>query len=410
VLAFCGTVAAPLAITAPQAAQAAVVSNKIRDRLAPYGQWRQSARFGEVWVPNVAAGWRPFTIGHWVWTDEGWYWQSDEPFGWVVYHYGRWVLDDKLGWVWFPGNEWAPAWVVWRESNDDIGWAPAPPPELDVAVSDSWWSFVPVAAIGSGTILGAVLPVDQNVTIVRNTTIINENVVINRSPHRGTARIGNSVVPINAGPSLSRLPAKVAKEVKAARVVPPRKGAITTAHLDASKGAAVKRMTARIAKAKQPAAPGNGAQPPSVSNVQNRPNAAASASVAAAPATKPVKPTRTAGTKRQPNAAVATAKRVPNARIAKVPRRKPPVVAAPRRPLASQHAVLLQPRRNAPPKRAPGMVVANPAIRPAARPRPSEARAVVQRPLARPHPTGPANAPARRSPAGCDPRTCKGRA
>ena len=28
---------------------------------------------------------------------------------------------------WVPGDQWAPAWVAWRYSDDYVGWAPLPP-------------------------------------------------------------------------------------------------------------------------------------------------------------------------------------------------------------------------------------------------------------------------------------------
>jgi hypothetical protein len=52
---------------------------------------------------------------------------SEEPFGWATFHYGRWTRLRNIGWIWVPGDEWAPAWVSWRKSNDYIGWAPLPP-------------------------------------------------------------------------------------------------------------------------------------------------------------------------------------------------------------------------------------------------------------------------------------------
>ncbi|TIX08865.1 MAG: hypothetical protein E5V46_24540, partial [Mesorhizobium sp.] len=136
-----------------------------------YGGWRTSSRFGEVWVPSVRPEWRPYTEGRWVWTDEGWYWESAEPFGGIVFHYGRWAYDPELGWVWIAGYKWAPAWVVWRQGSDDIGWAPAPPRIADVAVDEGWWCFAPVVAIGAADLVSVVRPVRENVTIIRNTTI-----------------------------------------------------------------------------------------------------------------------------------------------------------------------------------------------------------------------------------------------
>lgn len=97
--------------------------------LAPYGHWIERPRYGWVWVPlGVPVSWRPYTRGHWVLTDDyGWLWVSDWAWGWAPFHYGRWVYDDDYGWIWIPGNEWAPAWVVWRYGDNWVGWAPLPP-------------------------------------------------------------------------------------------------------------------------------------------------------------------------------------------------------------------------------------------------------------------------------------------
>ena len=62
-------------------------------KLEPYGAWRESADYGYVWQPRAAQSrnWRPYTDGRWAYTDAGWTWVSDEPFGWATYHYGRWT-------------------------------------------------------------------------------------------------------------------------------------------------------------------------------------------------------------------------------------------------------------------------------------------------------------------------------
>ncbi len=98
------------------------------DDLAPYGHWIERPQYGWVWTPrNVASSWRPYQDGRWVWTEDGWTWISDEPYGWATYHYGRWYDDPDYGWEWIPGDEWAPAWVSWQEADDYVGWAPLPP-------------------------------------------------------------------------------------------------------------------------------------------------------------------------------------------------------------------------------------------------------------------------------------------
>src|SRR6185295_7816837 len=88
--------------------------NTFYDQLSPYGDWVQSREYGWVWVPNVDAGWRPYTEGRWVYTDFGWTWVDDEEWGWAPFHYGRWYEDASLGWAWVPGSEWGPAWVSWQ--------------------------------------------------------------------------------------------------------------------------------------------------------------------------------------------------------------------------------------------------------------------------------------------------------
>jgi PAS domain-containing protein len=106
----------------------ASASGAFYDALTPYGDWVQTASCGWVWYPyDVPIGWRPYTGGRWIDTDYGWTFDADAPWGWAVYHYGRWLYDDVYGWVWCPGTEWAPAWVVWRTGGDWIGWAPCPP-------------------------------------------------------------------------------------------------------------------------------------------------------------------------------------------------------------------------------------------------------------------------------------------
>jgi hypothetical protein len=93
-----------------------------------YGEWIDFPDVGRVWQPRVAFDWRPFYDGQWVWTDRGWMWFTDEPFGWVVYHYGYWHNRGPAGWVWIPEYEWSPARVRWIDRDDFVGWAPLPPP------------------------------------------------------------------------------------------------------------------------------------------------------------------------------------------------------------------------------------------------------------------------------------------
>ena len=98
------------------------------DELDPYGQWAWHPRYRLcVAADDGVARWRPYTVGRWIYSDYGWYWDSREPFAWAVYHYGRWGYDPDYGWFWVPGDVWAPAWVQWRYSDNYVGWAPIGP-------------------------------------------------------------------------------------------------------------------------------------------------------------------------------------------------------------------------------------------------------------------------------------------
>lgn len=98
------------------------------DDLSPWGDWLRVEPWGWVWTPwDVEPGWRPYTDGRWVWTDLGWTWVSERPWGWAPFHYGRWTYHPYYGWLWVPGTDWAPAWVAWRQGHGWIGWAPLPP-------------------------------------------------------------------------------------------------------------------------------------------------------------------------------------------------------------------------------------------------------------------------------------------
>jgi hypothetical protein len=148
------------------------------DALSPYGAWVTMPGYGYVWQPAATvqdAAWRPYTVGHWAFTDQGWTWMSEEPFGWVTYHYGRWMRTRGLNWVWVPGDQWAPAWVSWRYGNDFVGWAPLPPEaRFDGATGIQQWAddqynlgasdytFVPASDFGDDSMADNAVPVDQN--------------------------------------------------------------------------------------------------------------------------------------------------------------------------------------------------------------------------------------------------------
>jgi len=122
---------APVAAVSADAASPPPSYDYFQAQLQPYGRWVDIFGVGPCWVPAQAADplWRPyFNSGHWVFTDQGWFWQSDYPWGEIAFHYGRWIRDINYGWVWVPAYDWAPAWVAWRYAEADgcCGWAPLP--------------------------------------------------------------------------------------------------------------------------------------------------------------------------------------------------------------------------------------------------------------------------------------------
>ena len=99
--------------------------------MGDYGTWTSMQPFGQVWRPFAAADWRPYTQGHWSYTQYGPTWQGYEPWAWAGYHYGNWVYSQQMGWVWVPGYEWHPGRVAWSHGYDSIGWMPMPPQGYD---------------------------------------------------------------------------------------------------------------------------------------------------------------------------------------------------------------------------------------------------------------------------------------
>ncbi len=158
------------------------------DQLAPYGNWINYPGYGYVWMPNEGPDFQPYaTNGNWIYTDAGWTWASNYSWGWAPFHYGRWFYENGYGWMWVPGNEWAPAWVSWRGGGDYYGWAPLGPRiSVDVALSNynppaNYWNFVPRRYMGNPDWHNYYVDGGRNVTIINNTTIINNYSGSNRA-------------------------------------------------------------------------------------------------------------------------------------------------------------------------------------------------------------------------------------
>jgi hypothetical protein len=141
--------------------------------LSPYGEWLELRDGFYAWRPtHVQSSWRPYLNGHWAWTDYGWYWVSNEPFGWATFHYGRWYRDDYYGWIWIPDRTWGPAWVEWRYNDNYLGWAPLPPYatfgiNMGIRFTNRWsapynyWNFVMYRHLTSPFLAREVMPLSD---------------------------------------------------------------------------------------------------------------------------------------------------------------------------------------------------------------------------------------------------------
>lgn len=166
------TAIAPLATPAALGIVSVAKADQIdefRTTLARYGSFQSHARYGEIWVPaetTVPQGWHPYPPCHWVYDRNlGWYFDDRSEWGRIVHHYGRWAHEAGLGWVWVPGVEFSPGWVVWRTNESWVGWAPLPP-EQDIREisaqgfnTDKHWIFMDARKFGTkcegGTVIAS---------------------------------------------------------------------------------------------------------------------------------------------------------------------------------------------------------------------------------------------------------------
>ncbi len=150
--------------------------NTFYDELSPYGTWENDPAYGQVWAYNDPNFTPYYSGGNWAYTNAGWAWVSTYNWGWAPFHYGRWAYTNR--WVWVPGYEWAPAWVSWRSGGDYYGWAPLGP-GITIGVGygnyipAERWNFCRRGYITSPRFTDYCLGRGQNITVIRNTTIIN---------------------------------------------------------------------------------------------------------------------------------------------------------------------------------------------------------------------------------------------
>jgi hypothetical protein len=105
------------------------------DQLEPDGTWVDEPDVGRVFIPDTD-NYVPYREGHWEDTSVGFVWVSNDRHAWATSHYGRWAYSDNYRrWYWLPDTQWGPAWVEWRQTGSDFGWAPLAP---EVVVRRGW--------------------------------------------------------------------------------------------------------------------------------------------------------------------------------------------------------------------------------------------------------------------------------
>jgi hypothetical protein len=173
------------------------------DQLAAYGTWVDVQDYGPCWSPSASseADWRPYSDhGHWIYTENGWYWESDYPWGEIAFHYGRWFLAPSGVWVWLPDYTWGPSWVCWRKTADCCGWAPLPPGahievgvglvfngkrvNLDFGLNERDFTFVAYNHFLDSDVHGHVLSRSDTVNAYNSSKIVNNykienNIIVN---------------------------------------------------------------------------------------------------------------------------------------------------------------------------------------------------------------------------------------
>ncbi|MEW6303365.1 MAG: DUF6600 domain-containing protein [Verrucomicrobiota bacterium] len=201
--------------------------------LSPYGTWVNVNDYGWCWQPSVAVidvSWRPYhSRGRWLWTNHGWYWQSDYSWGWAAFHHGRWFRHNRFGWCWQPDLVWGPSWVSWRYTDAYCGWAPLPPGSYyRTGIGFSWhssnvgihfdfglgydhYSFIPTRYFCEPDPWRYCLPRHNVRNVFVNSTVINNYI------------IGDNNIIINDGVGFDRVATRTRSEIRRVEVrdIPP---------------------------------------------------------------------------------------------------------------------------------------------------------------------------------------------
>jgi len=130
----------------------------------------------------------------------------------VAFHYGRWVFDPEMGWIWIPRHEWGPAWVDWCRGGRHIGWAPLPPEEILVEIEPrpDVWIFVRDRDFIAPRISEVVLERREYDVFIREIVVVNRTIIEERQR-----------IAINPGIEPTFIAAAVGRPLRPVEVRPP---------------------------------------------------------------------------------------------------------------------------------------------------------------------------------------------
>lgn len=161
------------------------------DDLDDNGEWVDVDDVGRCWRPRVSVEWRPYWRGRWGAYAGGMTWISDEPWGYVTSHHGRWGWTSHWGWYWIPGVFYSPAWVAWNWNGGYCGWSP-----LNYWNSPASWGY---GAWNGGYCWNVVQISHINYGSIHNRVIVDRTVIGGFNGGNGTTTwtsgVGRGVTP-----------------------------------------------------------------------------------------------------------------------------------------------------------------------------------------------------------------------
>ncbi len=193
------------------------------------GQWENTPDNGYVWIPTaVAAGWAPYSFGHWAWISPwGWTWVDNAPWGFAPFHYGRWTRWHN-SWCWVPGPreeraKYSPAMVAWVGGGAGVG----------VGAGVGWFPLGPRERYGVANIHYANVSVPGAVTTVPQSVFASAqpvnahrlNVPVGQGARFATTATPPAIAPVRQSPApgggARRPPQALLNRVVVVRTAPP---------------------------------------------------------------------------------------------------------------------------------------------------------------------------------------------